>query len=118
MSGSFKQLEAPERYYNSNGVSFGYVVRVQGLSRTTYLNYLCGMQHEIEVQGMGARWAHYIISAIFKTVEEAHEAAYRYYHAWHKEYGFEQDNITGKWISREIDKNCSKTVESQIMEFV
>jgi len=37
MSSGFKQLEAPERYYNRNGVSFGYVVRVRGFSRTTYL---------------------------------------------------------------------------------
>lgn len=114
MSSSFKQLEAPERYYNNNGVPFGYVVRVQGFSRTTYLNFLNGMQQALTVPSTN-RYG--FISAVFETIEAAHETAYKYYRAYHEEYGFKQDNRTGKWIPCETTNNCLKTVESQIMRF-
>ncbi len=115
MSGMFKQLDPPVAYTNSNGICFGYVVRVQGLNRTTYLNHICGMQHELMWQGAHGD----IISAMFKTIEEAFEAAERYYVAWGEEYEFEQI-FDGVWRQRQglNGGNCLETIESEVMEFI
>lgn len=114
MSGQFYQLERPEGYFDSSGHFLGYVVRVIGLgTRSYYLNFLCGMQPELKTMGVGG---YGLISALFDTISDAHEASEKYYTAWHEEYDFEL--IDCDWCRRETVKNCLKTVNSQVMEFI
>ena len=119
LSGNFQQLEEPTRYYNSNGVSFGFVVRVQGFIRSIYLNSLCGMQTDLMTQTQGPGNSFYINTALFKTVGEAHTAAAKYYEAWHQPYGFATDK-DGVWYPYGTTLNpvyILGTVESEVMRF-
>jgi len=128
MISSFQQLEAPETYYNSNGVSFGYVVRVRGLDRSLYLNDIGKIQDELMAQtpaatpagtpAGGSNRLFYMTTAIFKSEHHAYAAAERFYesHGW--EYDYEL--TAAGWRTRPDNlnaKNCVKTVESQVMEF-
>ena len=126
MIDSFKQLEAPEQYYNNIGVSFGYVVRVRGLDRSAYLNDIGKIQNDLILQtpmattpAGGSNNLFYMTTALFKSEHLAYTAAERFYkkHGW--EYDYEL--IVGGWATRPDNlnaKNCSKTVESQVMEFI
>jgi len=129
MIDSFVQLEAPEQYYNSSGGSCGYVVRMRGLDRTLFLNDIGKIQKDLILNtpattpagtpAGGSNRIYYMTTALFKSEHRAYVAAQKFYHSHGMEYDYEL--IAGGWATRPDNlnaKNCSKTVESQIMEFI
>ena len=115
---SFQQLEAPARYYNDNGVSFGYVVRVQSLDRSLFLNDISKIQDALMVQTPMAPNSRtfYMTTALFASEHHAYECAEAFYekHGW--EYDYEQAGA--EWRVKQNAQDCLKTVESQVMEFI